>query len=392
MRINRSVRWTLLVLVLMASISSFAGVFVSVSFGPPAIPVYEQPLCPSPGYIWTPGYWAYGPNGYFWVPGTWVVAPQPGLLWTPGYWGWGNGAYFWHGGYWGPVVGFYGGINYGFGYTGYGYQGGYWRDRQFYYNRNVNNVNVTRVTNVYNTTVINNTNRTSYNGGAGGLAVRPTTVEERAAREKHFAPTTLQTRQETTAAGNRQLWASVNQGRPAIAATARPGVFKGNGVVAAKEAGAPYTPPVNRGGSKPVANNVPRPGNNSSRPAAADRGVVPTRNEVPRPTNNGSRQAMTPARNEVPRPSASKPSPTRAQNAPRPENTPRENMSRPNNVPRPEIADRNPTARPDVAPRASAPRPGVPRQENMSRPQAAPRGNEGRAQEPREGSNPKEHQ
>ena len=61
---------------------------VSVRIGPPPIPVYVQPVCPAPGYIWTPGYWAYDPvGGYFWVPGTWVMAPRPGFLWTPGYWG-----------------------------------------------------------------------------------------------------------------------------------------------------------------------------------------------------------------------------------------------------------------------------------------------------------------
>src|SRR5579864_3156182 len=53
---------------------------ISVRFGPPPLPVYEQPFCPGPGYIWTPGYWAYDPDeGYFWVPGTWVRAPYPGL-------------------------------------------------------------------------------------------------------------------------------------------------------------------------------------------------------------------------------------------------------------------------------------------------------------------------
>jgi len=66
---------------------------ISVHIGPPALPVYVQPVCPGEGYIWTPGYWAYGPDGYYWVPGTWVVAPTPGFLWTPGYWGWGGGAY-----------------------------------------------------------------------------------------------------------------------------------------------------------------------------------------------------------------------------------------------------------------------------------------------------------
>ena len=68
---------------------------LSIHIGPPPLPVYVQPVCPAPGYIWTPGYWAYGPDGYFWVPGTWVAAPQVGFLWTPGYWGWGAGLYAW---------------------------------------------------------------------------------------------------------------------------------------------------------------------------------------------------------------------------------------------------------------------------------------------------------
>src|ERR1700727_1525572 len=67
---------------------------------PPALPVYEQPPIPAPGYIWTPGYWGNGSDGYYWVPGTWVEPPQPGLLWTPGYWGWFNGAYIFSRGYW----------------------------------------------------------------------------------------------------------------------------------------------------------------------------------------------------------------------------------------------------------------------------------------------------
>ena len=52
-----------------------AEVFVSVTFAPPPLPVYAQPMIPGPGYIWTPGYWAWGGDGYYWVPGTWVLAP-----------------------------------------------------------------------------------------------------------------------------------------------------------------------------------------------------------------------------------------------------------------------------------------------------------------------------
>ena len=99
----------------------------------------QQPEIPAPGYIWTPGYWAYGPDGYFWVPGTWVEPPSVGLLWTPGYWGWHDGSYGWNAGYWGPHIGFYGGVNYGYGYGGVGYEGGRWNNGVFAYNRTVNN-------------------------------------------------------------------------------------------------------------------------------------------------------------------------------------------------------------------------------------------------------------
>ncbi len=92
-------------------------------------------FAPGDGYMWTPGYWAYGPAGYYWVPGVWVRPPQVGVLWTPGYWGWGGGAFIFHEGYWGPHIGFYGGVNYGFGYGGVGFEGGYWHGGVFAYNR-----------------------------------------------------------------------------------------------------------------------------------------------------------------------------------------------------------------------------------------------------------------
>ena len=160
---------------------------ISIRIGPPVLPVYAQPICPGPGYIWVPGYWAYGPDGYFWVPGTWVFPPEVGLLWTPGYWAFEDGFYAWSPGYWGPEVGFYGGINYGFGYTGVGFFGGYWRGGTYYYNRTVTNVDVTVVRNTYNTTVINsNVNRVSFNGGRGGITARPTFQEMAADRQRHF--------------------------------------------------------------------------------------------------------------------------------------------------------------------------------------------------------------
>jgi len=226
----------LLLVVVPASLT--AQVIISVGFPPPALPVYAQPPCPEAGYLWTPGYWAYGPYGYYWVPGTWVLAPVAGYLWTPGYWGWGGNAYIWHAGYWGPQVGYYGGINYGYGYNGYGYSGGYWRDRRFYYNRSVNNVNVVNIHNVYNTTVVNRVNveRVSYNGGRGGVTARPTAAQEAAMREQHVAATNTQLEHQQAAGRDRSLQATVNHGRPPIAATAKPTAFHGPGVVAARNA------------------------------------------------------------------------------------------------------------------------------------------------------------
>src|ERR1700722_760489 len=213
MRNLRLLFLTLLILAIPAISSAQFG--VSVEIAPPGLPVYEQPAIPAAGYLWTPGYWAYGGEGYFWVPGTWVQPPMVGVLWTPGYWGWGGNAYAWNGGYWGPHVGFYGGVNYGFGYGGVGYQGGYWNNGAFNYNRSVNNINVTNIHNVYNKTVINNTtvNRVSYNGGSGGINARPTSREEAVAQQRHLPPVQVQHQHVQEARSNPQLRASVNQGR-----------------------------------------------------------------------------------------------------------------------------------------------------------------------------------
>jgi hypothetical protein len=221
---------------------------ISVRIGPPLLPVYAQPICPEPGFIWVPGYWAYGPEGYFWVPGTWVEPPEVGLLWTPGYWAWVDDAYVWHTGYWGPEVGFYGGINYGFGYTGVGFYGGYWRGREFFYNRAVTNVNVTVVRNTYNTTVVNNTTltRTSFNGGPEGTPARPTSTEIAAEHQRHVSMTREQTKHQQAAGSSRTLLASVNHGRPDVAASARPGQFDGRGAVESGRSVNPNRAPENR--------------------------------------------------------------------------------------------------------------------------------------------------
>lgn len=243
---KQSLCWLILAVLFVAlSAASFGqvGVAISVRFGPPPLPIYAQPVCPGAGYIWAPGYWAWDDvDGYYWVPGTWVLAPV-GMLWTPGYWGWSDGLYAWNAGYWGPTVGFYGGINYGFGYTGVGFYGGEWRGGTFFYNRSVTNVNITSVTNVYSRNVVANTNHISYNGGHGGLTARPTATQLSYGREHHTGPVAAQLEQERGARQNHSSFASVNHGRPAIAATSRPGEFTGAHTIAARAAGGSYHAP-----------------------------------------------------------------------------------------------------------------------------------------------------
>jgi len=259
----RFIRTLLFALVVLSmSAASFAQVGVAITIGPPPLPVYNQPLCPGDGYLWTPGYWAYDydVNDYYWVPGTWVMAPEIGFLWTPAYWGWGGDGFVFYDGYWGPHVGFYGGINYGFGYFGVGFEGGRWDNGHFFYNRSVSNVNIANIHNVYNTTVINNNlNHVSYNGGNGGISARPTPEEETAARERHIPPVAAQTQHTQAARANPQQRESANMGKPGVAATPRPGDFNDRGAVPAKEAGAPYTPGNRVGNQGRSENNAAQP-------------------------------------------------------------------------------------------------------------------------------------
>jgi len=221
-----------------------AGVFISVGFAPPALPVYVQPPLPGAGYIWTPGYWAYGAAGYYWVPGVWVQPPMVGVLWTPGYWGFMGGVYAWHPGYWGPHVGFYGGVNYGFGYGGVGFVGGGWRGGVFAYNRAVVNLGGFRGANVYEDRVIVerntivNVNHLSFNGG-GGIEAHATPMEMQAERENHFQPTANQLQHQSFASQDRAQLASVNQGRP--------------GTMAARNVNSYHQVAVRHGESQPIS-------------------------------------------------------------------------------------------------------------------------------------------
>jgi WXXGXW repeat (2 copies) len=277
---------------------------------PPELPQYDQPPCPEDGDLWTPGYWGWASTGYYWVPGAWVQAPYQGALWTPGYWGYSHNRYAYFAGYWGPHIGFYGGINYGFGYVGLGYQGGYWNAGHFLYNRAVNNVNVAVIHNVYNRTVINNTvvNRVSFNGGSGGIQVRPRLAELAALREPHAPPMRAQIEVQHTASQNRAQFATVNHGRPAT-------FVETHAVVADHDVHPVAIRNLHNlpAAARPVteANRVPEPANR------AEPNSAPGRPEAARPAE-GNHPA--PNRPEV-KPGQNRPEPNRAEPQRRPEET-----------------------------------------------------------------------
>jgi len=325
-----------------------AQVTVSVNVAPPELVVYDQPPIPGDGYIWTPGYWAWSDDDqdYYWIPGTWVEAPEVGYLWTPGYWEAENDAFLWHAGYWGPQIGFYGGVYYGYGYFGHGYQGGYWQGGHLYYNTAVSNIGTVHITNVYNRTVINNVtlNRTSYNGGSGGIRAQPTSAELQASQAHHIDATPVQRQQEQAARGNPSLRASVNHGNPPIAATSRPGVFSGAGVVAARHTGTMSIVGAQPRAATPAPRGEAEQRSPAQRPEVEQRGAT-TRPQTPRPETRAPETRQPEARQpETRQPETRQPETRQPENA-QPRETPR--------------AEPRPAAAP--APRPEPPRP-APRQ------------------------------
>ena len=192
------------------------------------------------------------------------------MLWTPGYWAWMGGQYLFHDGYWGPHIGFYGGIAYGFGYTGVGYDGGRWENGAFFYNRTVNNIGGTNITNVYNQTVVvnNQASRVSFNGGKDGTIARPTSEQKTYVREDHFAPTQLQQQHLQVASKDPTLFEKSNQGKPPIAATAKPADFKGTGITSAVPGNVGEKKPLSPAETKtPAVGALPNAATQGNKPA-----------------------------------------------------------------------------------------------------------------------------
>jgi hypothetical protein len=327
MRLLRSsARWLLLALLLplIPASQAHAGIFISVNFGPPVLPVYVQPVCPQPGLMWTPGYWAYGPDGYYWVPGAWVPAPYVGALWTPPYWGYEGAVYVFHPGYWGPHVGYYGGINYGFGYMGVGFAGGMWRGGVFAYNTAImrvgsgggwgNRVYVDRE--VINRTTIINNNRVAFNGGPNGVRYQASAQERSYMNERHLAPTSFQTQHEQSARADRMAYAKANGGRPQNLVASRPLQNESRPAPEARPGNAARPAgPANTPGARPGP--AARPAGPESRPAYNQPSTRPA------PESRPSQPAARPAPESRPAPAArpsqpaARPAPQQRQAAPR---------------------------------------------------------------------------
>jgi len=328
-----------------------ADVAVYADEAPPPLPDYDQPPIPADGDMWTPGYWSWNGYEYFWVPGTWVEPPQPGFLWTPGYWAFFGGVYAFHRGYWGEHVGFYGGVYYGFGYGGVGYEGGHWDNGRFFYNRSVTNVGRIDIVNVYNQPVtINETiNRVSFNGGPNGVDAKPTAAELAAANEKHLAMTSDQLHNARVAGRTESAFVSANKGKPRIAATARPGEFKGEAVVPAKAAGA--TP----------ESTKTKPENKLEQPKVEPTKVEPTPVETKTtPENKLERPKVEPTKGETPKSEPTKAAPEMKLDRPTPEPT-KAAPERKIEQPRPEPTRSPPNAAPRGKPQAACGHPGEPR-------------------------------
>jgi len=282
-------RSTVVVTLLACALPSLAQVRVSITVAPPLLPVYEQPLCPSDGYIWTPGYWAWDDDvgGYYWVPGTWILPPRVGLLWTPGYWGWQDAGFVFTRGYWGPVVGFYGGIDYGFGYPGHGFYGGRWTNGRFYYNRSVSKVNVTVVHNTYveNVQVNHAPNRVSYSG-KDGVAARPTAGEAAAAKGQHVEPTAAQQQHVQLARSRQDLHAAENKGEPPVLATPRPEALRDGDAGVRGGESSRRQPPNGQAKERSQGQSAP-PQGHSEQPSGNDRNRSPQNGRPHEQSPNG---------------------------------------------------------------------------------------------------------
>ena len=186
---------------------------ISAEEAPPPLPEYDQPPIPAPGYIWTPGYWA-GTTSI--IIGCRVAggAAGGGHLLDASLLGLLQRSLLFIGGYWGSASVSTGASTMAMVMAAVASRAARWDHGAFYYNRAVTNLRGATITNVYEkNVVISNRDWVSYNGGRGGLTLRPTAEEEAAAREPHRLLMQWQT-QHVRAAQRGQHRFRLDQSRP----------------------------------------------------------------------------------------------------------------------------------------------------------------------------------
>jgi hypothetical protein len=146
------------------------------------------------------------------------------------------------------------------------------------------------------------TNRVSFNGGPHGVNARPTSSQLSAAQQRHVPMTSEQLQHQRAASANRTMLASLNHGRPDVAASTRPEPL-GNRPAAPHNRAANTERPA---ASKPAARPVPAP---KSAPSRAEHHSSAALKPGP------SRPERTPAHPSTPTPS-SRPAPANPNNRP----------------------------------------------------------------------------
>ena len=173
----------------------------------------------------------------------------------------------------------------------------------------------------------------SFNGGPNGVDAKPTAAELEAAKDKHLAPTSDQLHNARVAGRTESAFVSANKGKPRIAATAKPGEFKGDAVVPAKAAGGPLKPagatpePTKGQFEKKPGEPTPeatkaKPEKKLEQPKAEPTKVEPTPEETKaKPENKLDRPKTEPTKLETPKPEPTKAAPEMKIERPKPEPT-----------------------------------------------------------------------
>lgn len=79
---------------------SLAGVRVYVKVPPPPLIVETAPVAPSPRHVWIGGYHRWDGRAYVWNPGRYEIPPRRHTRWVAGHWAQHRNGHYWVEGRW----------------------------------------------------------------------------------------------------------------------------------------------------------------------------------------------------------------------------------------------------------------------------------------------------